>query len=180
MLPVDQLKGDFASDSNPCLVCDCRERGAELKRNAQHLGISGAACHHNPVEALAVAVRIEGGLLLDKTAFELAGHSRSKWNTILDVRVAQAVSMTACLASHQFQPPSSVFLLASAVHPSVPERHKKHRKIMEIIWNSWGQDDYKIAYKPTFEPITGLRHYSGWIRLVFLCRFMSSIRFLAL
>ena len=40
----------------------------------------------------------EGMILpLDKTAFELAGHSRSKWNTILDVRVAQTVSMTACL-----------------------------------------------------------------------------------
>ena len=38
------------------------------------------------------------------------------------------------------------------------------------------QLDDKIAYKPTFEPIPGLRHYSGWIRLVFLCRFMSSIR----
>ena len=30
-----------------------------------------------------------------------------------------------------------------------------------------GQDDYKIAYKSTFEPISGLRHYSSWIRLVF-------------
>ena len=36
------------------------------------------------------------------------------------------------------------------------------------------------AYKSTFEPITGLRHYSSWIRLAFLCRFMSSIRRLAL
>ena len=42
------------------------------------------------------------------------------------------------------------------------------------------QHDYKIAYKPILEPITGLRHYSSWIRLVFLCRFVSSIRFLAL
>ena len=36
-----------------------------------------------------------------------------------------------------------------------------------------------LAYKSTFEPITGLRHYSSWIRLVFLCRFVSSIRFFA-
>ena len=40
----------------------------------------------------------EGMILpLDKTAFELAGHSRSKWNTILDVRVAQAVTMTSSI-----------------------------------------------------------------------------------
>ena len=73
MLPIDQLKGDFPFGGNPCLVCDCRKRGAELERHAQHLGISCAACHHNPVEAFAVIVRIEGGLLFDKTAFELCG-----------------------------------------------------------------------------------------------------------
>ena len=38
----------------------------------------------------------------------------------------------------------------------------------------------KLVLKPIFEPITGLNHYSSWIRLVFLCRFMSSIRRLAL
>ena len=54
----------------------------------------------------------EGMILpLDKTAFELAGHSRSKWNTILDVRVAQAVSMTACLG----KPPSTAEQWRAAV-----------------------------------------------------------------
>ena len=48
-----------------------------------------------------------------------------------------------------------------------------------IFRKSGLQLDYKIAYKPTFELITGLRHYSSWIRLVLLCRFMLSIRFLA-
>ena len=38
----------------------------------------------------------------------------------------------------------------------------------------------KNVYKSTFEPITGLRRYSSWICLVFLCRFVSSIRHLAL
>ena len=36
-----------------------------------------------------------------------------------------------------------------------------------------------LAYNSTFEPISGVRHYSSWICLVFLCRFTSSIRFFA-
>ena len=38
------------------------------------------------------------------------------------------------------------------------------------------QLDYKIAYKSTFEPLTGLRHFSGWIRL-FFCFANSCRRF---
>ena len=37
-----------------------------------------------------------------------------------------------------------------------------------------------LVHNGPFEPITGLRHYSSWIPLVFWCRFMSSIRCLAL
>ena len=48
---------------------------------------------------------------------------------------------------------------------------------MELYGKSDLQLDYKIAYKPTFELITELFHYSNWICLVFLCRFMSSIFF---
>ena len=35
------------------------------------------------------------------------------------------------------------------------------------------------AYNSTFELITGLCHYSNWIRLVSLCRFVSSMCFFA-
>ena len=45
--------------------------------------------------------------------------------------------------------------------------------------NFWVYLGYKIAYKSIFEPITGLRRYSSWIRVNFLCRSMSSIRRLA-
>ena len=47
-----------------------------------------------------------------------------------------------------------------------------------VLTNSVGLID-SIALSSTFEPISGLCHYSSWIRLVFLCRFMSSIRCLA-
>ena len=45
-----------------------------------------------------------------------------------------------------------------------------------ILGKSDFQLDYKIAHKSAFEPIAGLRHYSSWIRISFLCRLMSSFR----
>ena len=54
------------------------------------------------------------------------------------------------------------------------EDKKKLTKNKKITINY--EDGSKNDYKSTFRWISGLSHYSGWIRLVLLCRFMSSIR----